>query len=77
MKNFSAISRSFTRLLMAALFVFPFLAGFANPVFAAHGERGAVFTLSNEASGNSVLVYSRQPADWEPAADLARRGLWP
>ncbi len=60
MKNFSAISRSFTRLLMAALFVFPFLAGFANPVFAAHGERGAVFTLSNEASGNSVLVYSRQ-----------------
>jgi len=47
------------RLLLAALFILPLLAGFATPAAAAGRARGAVFTLSNAADGNAVLVYAR------------------
>lgn len=48
------------RLLIIAAFILPLLAGFTLPVAAAPANAiGAVYTLTNAASGNEVLAYSR------------------
>jgi 6-phosphogluconolactonase (cycloisomerase 2 family) len=48
------------RLFVIAAFLLPLLAGFTHPVAAAPDTSiGAVYTLTNAASGNEVLAYSR------------------
>jgi 6-phosphogluconolactonase (cycloisomerase 2 family) len=47
------------RLGLALMMVFPLLAGAVSPAFASEGNPGAVFTLTNAANGNEVLVYDR------------------
>lgn len=47
------------RLVMAALFILPLLTAFVPSVAAAGKSAGAVYTLSNAAAGNEVLVYDR------------------
>ena len=59
MNGLKFIYRHIARLLLAAAFVFPAAAGFAHPVAAASNNPGAVYTLSNAAAGNAVLVYDR------------------
>jgi len=57
LKVFNGIS---ARLLLIAVFILPLVAGFTSPVSAASDHSvGAVYTLSNDASGNAVLVYDR------------------
>lgn len=46
------------RLLIAALFIFPFLAGTVGTVAASSGT-GYVYTETNAAAGNAVMVYKR------------------
>jgi 6-phosphogluconolactonase len=46
------------RLLIAALFIFPFLAGTAGTAAASDGA-GFVYTETNAADGNAVMVYLR------------------
>jgi len=46
------------RLLIAALFIFPFLAGTVGTVAASSGT-GYVYTETNAAAGNAVMVYMR------------------
>lgn len=59
MKNINVLARGFTRLFLAAAFLFTSVAGFAAPVAAAKNDSGAVYTISNAAAGNTVLVYAR------------------
>jgi 6-phosphogluconolactonase len=59
MKGYQFVHNLTTRLLLAALFLIPILAGFAGPAAAAGGNPGVVFTQSNAASGNQVLAYNR------------------
>ena len=48
------------RLFVIAVFLLPLLAGFTLPVAAApENAIGAVYTLTNAASGNEILAYSR------------------
>jgi len=61
MKGYQFVHNLTTRLLLAALFLIPILAGFAGPAAAAGGNPGVVYTLSNAASGNQVLAYNRGP----------------
>jgi len=56
-KLFNGLS---ARLFVIATFLLPLVAGFTNPVAAAPDNSiGAVYTLTNAASGNEVLVYDR------------------
>jgi hypothetical protein len=49
-----------TRIILAAVFLLSLSAGFAGSAAAASEEAfGAVYTLTNAASGNEVLVYNR------------------
>jgi 6-phosphogluconolactonase len=59
MKNLKVFYRLGAHLLLTAAFTLALLAGLASPAIAARNQPGAVFTLSNAASGNSVLVYNR------------------
>src|SRR5215213_10789877 len=59
MKNLQQFSSIGTRLLMIAVFLIPLVAGFTTPVAAASENAGALYTLTNAASGNQVLAYSR------------------
>jgi 6-phosphogluconolactonase len=55
--NFS-LKNNTLRLLIAALFILPFLAGTVGTVAAA-GSTGFVYTETNAAAGNTVMVYNR------------------
>ena len=59
MKNLQQFSSIGARLLLIAVFLIPLVAGFTTPVAAASENAGALYTLTNAASGNEVLVYSR------------------
>jgi len=60
MKNFRFIVRLGTRLLFAVMFIMPLAAGFASPVAAhSNGGYGAVYTITNDANGNEVVVFDR------------------
>ncbi|MGZ8918692.1 MAG: lactonase family protein [Methylobacter sp.] len=49
-----------TRVILAAVFLLPLVAGFTSPAAAApEDSSGAVYTITNAASGNEVLVYDR------------------
>ncbi len=58
LQRFIYRSRVF-RLLAVALFVLPGLIGTASPVAASHSGGGAVYTLTNSASGNAVQEFER------------------
>ncbi len=47
------------RLLVAAFFLLPLLVGTAGIAAASNGRPGAVYTLTNAASGNAVVEYDR------------------
>jgi 6-phosphogluconolactonase (cycloisomerase 2 family) len=59
MKNTHSFSSIFTRIFLLAAFFLTASAGFASPVAAGKNNGGFVYTLSNAASGNSVLAYTR------------------
>src|SRR5215216_401695 len=59
MKNLQQFSSIGARLLLIAVFLIPLVAGFTTPVAAASENAGALYTLTNAASGNEVLAYSR------------------
>jgi 6-phosphogluconolactonase len=60
MKNFKQFNSIGARLLLIAVFLLPLFAGFTTPAVAApDNSPGAVYTLTNSASGNEVLVYNR------------------
>jgi 6-phosphogluconolactonase len=61
MKNLKVFNSLGTRLLLMMAFLIALMAGFTSPV-AADGQKslsGSVYTLTNNASENAVLVYSR------------------
>lgn len=49
------------RIILAALFLLPLIAAFTSPAAADNDENspGAVYTITNAASGNEVVVYER------------------
>lgn len=47
------------RVLVVTAFMFLLLSGFASPAAAAQNTIGVVYTLTNAAGGNAVLVYER------------------
>ena len=61
MKNLKRFNNIGARLLFMAAFLFTSLAGFTSPVAAAGSKdsSGVVYTLTNAANGNAVLVYDR------------------
>jgi len=60
MKNLKLFNSIGARFLLIAVFLLPLIAGFTSPAAAApDNSPGAVYTLTNAASGNEVLAYSR------------------
>ncbi|MGZ9221016.1 MAG: beta-propeller fold lactonase family protein, partial [Anaerolineales bacterium] len=60
MKSLKRFKHIGTRLILAAVFLLPLVAGFTSPAAAApEDSSGAVYTITNAASGNEVLVYDR------------------
>jgi 6-phosphogluconolactonase len=60
MKISKIVTRLGTRLLLTAMFLIPLVAGFASPVAAKQdGAPGAVYTITNAADGNEVVVFDR------------------
>ena len=60
MKNIKLLNRISARLLLAAVFLLPLIAGVTVPAIAASdNSSGALYTLTNAASGNEVLAYYR------------------
>jgi 6-phosphogluconolactonase len=60
MKGLKLFNHFGARLLLTAVFLLSFVAGFTSPVAAApENPAGTLYTLSNAASGNEVLVYDR------------------
>lgn len=48
-----------TRIFLAVVFVLPLIAGFTGPVAAQGASAGAVYTMTNSAEGNEVVVFRR------------------
>ena len=60
MKNLKLLNNVSIRLLLIAVFLLPLLVGITSPATAApDNSNGALYTLTNSASGNEILVYSR------------------
>ena len=61
MKSLKVFNSFGTRLLFVVVFLITSVAGFTSPVAAAEPQNssGAVYTLTNNASENAVLVYDR------------------
>lgn len=60
MKSLKFLKHFGVRLILAAAFLLPLVAGFTSPVAADQDESsGVVYTITNAASGNEVLVYKR------------------
>ncbi len=60
MKSSKTVTQLGTRILIAALMMLPLVAGFTSPAAADSGSSaGAVYTITNAAAGNEVLVYNR------------------
>jgi 6-phosphogluconolactonase (cycloisomerase 2 family) len=60
MKSLKLFKHFGTRVILAAVFLLPLVAGFTSPAAAApEDSSGAVYTITNAASGNEVLVYDR------------------
>jgi 6-phosphogluconolactonase len=73
MKGIKLFHHLGARLFLTVVFLLSFAAGFTSPVAAApENAVGAVYTLTNAASGNEVLIYDRS-AD----GSLAFQGSYP
>lgn len=60
MNNLKLFKHLGTRLILIAAILLPLLAGFTSPAAADQEDSaGAVYTITNAASGNEVLVYKR------------------
>ena len=60
MKKLKLLNNIGARLLLIAVFLFPFAAGVTQPVAAApENATGALYTMTNATSGNEVLAYTR------------------
>jgi len=60
MKVLKRIGQNSVRMFVTAMMMLSVMAGFATPAFAApQNTNGAVYTISNAANGNEVLVYNR------------------
>src|SRR5687768_9593079 len=60
MKNPKRFKHFGTRMILAALFLLPLVAGFTSPAAADSDDSAhAVYTITNASSGNEVLVYRR------------------
>src|SRR6185503_3692106 len=60
MKNLKLFNRIGARFLLIAVFLLPLIAGFTGSATAAPDKSpGALYTLTNAASGNEVLVFGR------------------
>src|SRR5262245_27659597 len=60
MKNIKLLNSLGTRVLLIAVFLLPLVAGITVPAIAASdNSNGALYTLTNSASGNEVLAYYR------------------
>src|SRR5829696_6341043 len=60
MKHLKLSNSIGARFLLIAVFILPLVAGFTNPAAAAPDDApGALYTLTNAASGNEVLAYTR------------------
>jgi len=61
MKNLKVIKNIGGRILLAIVFILPLVLGFANPALAKGNfhPAGAVYTITNSADGNEVVVYQR------------------
>ncbi len=59
MKSLKFVKHLGTRLFLAAAFLLPLAAGFTSPAAAEEDSPRAVYTITNAASGNEVLVYDR------------------
>lgn len=61
MKTFEYAKHFGTRFILAVALLLPLIAGFTSPVAADsdNNSPGAVYTITNEASGNEVAVYQR------------------
>lgn len=60
MKSFRVFNFNSARFLLTAVFLLSIVAGFASPAAAAPEDAfGTVYTLTNAAAGNEVLVYNR------------------
>jgi 6-phosphogluconolactonase (cycloisomerase 2 family) len=73
MKNLIAVGRRGARVLLAAVFLILLVAGFASPVAAdSDGGPDAVYTITNAAEGNEVVVFDRAPD-----GNLTFQGMYP
>lgn len=62
MKSFAFTKHLGARFILAVILVIPLVIGFAHPAAAdndGNNTGGAVYTITNEASGNEVAVYQR------------------
>jgi len=61
MKGLEIVKHFSTRLILAVMLLLPLITAFTSPVFAEEegGGRFAVYTITNDASGNEVAVYER------------------
>ena len=60
MKPIKQFNHFGARLFLTAVFLFALVAGVTSPAAAASQSAfGAVYTMTNAASGNEVLVYNR------------------
>src|SRR5687768_12343483 len=61
MKTFEYAKHFGTRFILAVALLLPLIAGFTSPAAADddNNSPGAVYTITNEASGNEVAVYQR------------------
>ncbi|MEW6400653.1 MAG: beta-propeller fold lactonase family protein [Chloroflexota bacterium] len=60
MKRAKSLIHLGTRIILAFVFVLPLMAGFTSPAAAKQDKSpNAVYTITNAASGNEVLVYDR------------------
>ena len=61
MKSLEIVKHFGTRLILAVMLLLPLITTFASPAFADEegGGRFAVYTITNDTSGNEVAVYER------------------
>jgi 6-phosphogluconolactonase len=59
MKHLKLFSHFGARFFLTAVFLFALVAGVTSPAAASQSAFGAVYTMTNAASGNEVLVYNR------------------
>ena len=61
MKNLKAAKYFGTRILLAVVFILPLILGFTSPAEAKGNDHaaGAVYTITNSADDNEVVVYQR------------------